>query len=219
MTKRELNLIREALLVVERREVAAMDTFSRVDEPHSDRYLEKIDALLSSAGEKMPRLSLKKKIIAALIAAAILLFATACVFREPILDFVERVSEAFTSFSTDVEQKKIIEEHYLPTYIPEGYVETSVAKNKTSANAYWSNGEREIILMQYLLGKQNASLDTEDGGYTVDYIGEQAVYYICKNNTYVFLWENDEYSFILNCPEDLGLDGVKRFIGSLEPNN
>ncbi len=216
MTANEISLIRQALLIVELREVHRMDSFPNIDAVHSTEYLENMSKLTTMKKHESTHITFsKRKLIACIIAAALLLFATACAFYEPILNYFQEVFGTFTKFSTDEDVDQVIEETYVPQYIPEGYTKTSQSNNKIAVSITWENGEDKIIYYQNPGNKESTLVDTENSEYSALSIKEQTYHCYFKNNTYIFLWENDHYSFKLKCYDTLSLDEIKKILGSV----
>ncbi len=143
------------------------------------------------------------------------IFVTACAFREPILDFFEEIYESFTKLSTKEDSDEEIDAIYMPDYIPLGYEILSQNDNQLGLSVIWSNGENKIVYNQSPLNNENALLDTETNDYIAIFIEEQPVYYILKNNTYFFIWENDHYSFKLKCTDSLPMAEIELIISSI----
>ena len=218
MTKSNLQLIKKALLTVELEETKIFDSIPLTDVTHTQEYINTIDNFLTSTCQHSV-FNLKKRIIAALIAAAVLIFATACAFREPIAEFFIDIYEKYTSFSTNNEKNRKIDEVYSPLYIPHGYDLTSRTISTTDVNTYWSDGTHQIILFQSPNGIQNTIMDTENEDYQQVEVNSLTVYYIFKHNTYICLWENDKYVFSLSCSGSLEIDVIKEIISSFDIYN
>lgn len=216
MTNNEIVLIKKALLNVEMREVKFMDSFPQVDLPHSQQYIENMNNLTHTPTRVLPKKVFSKNKFIICIIAALLMFVTACKFKEPILDFFEETYENFTKLSTKEDVDEEIGSVYTPGYIPSGYEVVSQSSNKIGLSIIWSNGTHKIVYNQSPLNNQNTFIDTENNNYISLYIGEQPVYYILKNGTYFFIWENDHYSFKLKCSDIISISEVKKIILSIQ---
>lgn len=215
MTRKDILLIKKALFEVEMNEVKYMDSFPQIDLPHSQQYIDNMSNLTSpQVLVNKSRLFPKKKLLICVI-AVILLFATACACREPILDFFEEIYESFTKLSTKEDSDEKVGVIYMPNYLPAGYEQVAQNENQLAFSVTWSNGENKIIYSQSPLNNENALLDTETNDYIAIFIDEQPVYYILKNNTYFFIWENDHYSFKLKCTDSLPKTEIELIISSI----
>ena len=127
MTSNEISLIKQALLIVELREVRLMDSFPTIDADHSQEYLENINKLTAMKKHKSTHITFSsRKLIACIIAAALLLLATACAFYQPILNYFQEIYSTFTKFSTD-EDEYLNKTYYLKLMriLPESFDEES----------------------------------------------------------------------------------------------
>ena len=214
MTESKLLLIKKAFFDIAEREISVFESFPEADIIHSESYEKAINKLIEKNDPKKCKITLNRRLKVIIITATLIvaLFITACVFRKSLLDFVERVFDDHTSF-TSGEENKLLEKVYLPTYIPEGYVKEDYLRGPVSLYIKFTTDTNYISFQQSPL-KANGSftLDTEDEPYKISYIGEQPVYYICKNNTYSILWENGINQFILTAPADLKWEEIEKII-------
>ena len=216
MTKNETALIKKALFAVAMQEVKLMDSFPEVDLPHSEEYLSSIVTISCQVRIiKDKKHSLKKKLLIGLV-AALLVILTACAFSKPIINFVEKTYTKFTEFFAADSENSKIEAIYMPEYIPEGYKIATISKGETTYDVTWSNGEHKIIYFQRPLNNESIVVDTENAEHGTYYIGEQSVYYTYKNNVYLYVWENDVYSFQLRCSDTIPREEVEKIILSIQ---
>lgn len=216
MTKNETALIKKALFAVAMQEVKLMDSFPEVDLPHSEEYLSSIVTIPCQVRIiKDKKQSLKKKLLIGLV-AALLAVLTACALSKPIIGFVERVHNGFTELISGENDVKKIESFYMPTYLPEGYKIASESYHESSFNVVWENEENKIIFYQRILSNSSIIIDTEDATYDSLYIDEQKVYYALKNHQYSFFWENDVYSFQLQCSDTIPREEIEKIILSIQ---
>ena len=216
MTKNETALIKKALFAVAMQEVKLMDSFPEVDLPHSEEYLSSIVTIPCQVRIiKDKKHSLKKKLLIGLV-AALLAVLTACALSKPIVDFVERVHNGFTELISGENDVKKIESFYMPTYLPEGYKIASESYHESSFSVVWENEENKIIFYQRILSNSSIIIDTEDATYDSLYIDEQKVYYALKNHQYSFFWENDVYSFQLQCSDTIPREEIEKIISNIQ---
>lgn len=219
MNKNETALIKKALLHIETNEVSLMESFPKIDLPHSRQYTEYMEGLVFSNSAVKDKRGFSKKKLLACIIAAILALVTACTFREPILDFFEKAYESFTKLSTNEDAGKEITAVYMPDYIPDGYEIISESKNKIGVSVIWSNGNERITYNQSPLNNENILIDTGSNDYVCLYIEKQPVYYIYQNNTYFFIWENGDYTFKLKCSDTIIMEEIEKIISSIHKEN
>ena len=217
MTESKLLLIKKAFFDIAEREISVFESFPEADIIHSESYEKAINKLIEKNDPEKCKITLNRRLKAIIITATLIvaLFITACVFRKPLLDFVERVFDDHTSF-TSGNENKLLEKVYLPTYIPEGFVQEDYEKGLLNVYIFFSSENGFISFKQTPLNKTGSTnLDTEGSECKVAYVGKQPVYYIYKNNTYSVLWENDINKFGLTVSADLPWEEVEKIIASV----
>ena len=70
--------------------------------------------------------------------------------------------------------------------------------------------------MQDVLNQNREFMDNEDSNYSKLQIDEKTVYYILKNGQYYLMWIDNNYLFIINCSEEIGLNEIEKIIRSME---
>ena len=107
-----------------------------------------------------------RKIVAILVAAALLLVSCAIIYRNEIRDFIEEIYESFAivTYSDEENEEMIIEEVYVLTYLPEGYTldKTEIA-SVVSRSAFLNSDGDTILFDQYILDSSNFYVDIENG--------------------------------------------------------
>ncbi len=215
MTEKQLSLIRQALFKVEMKEVEYMDSFPLIDMPHSVEYLEKIRSITNPDYKQKRKVFSKRRLIAAIIAAVLLMFATACAFRKPIMRFFERVYDDYIKLSIEEGIDEKISVIYTPSYIPSEYKKASHTVYQTAVSTVWQSGEDEIYLYQNPLNAENIYVGTKNGEQKIIYAGEQPVLCFLNESVNVFVWENGHYSFKLISPGTVELEEIEKMIGSI----
>ena len=212
MTKNKLFLVKKAFYDIAQREIAFFESFPEIDIQHSESYEKAINKLIQKNDPERCKIVFHRRLIAAIISAVLIATLTACIFRKPLLDFVEKVFDDHTNF-TSGEENKLLEKVYLPTYVPQGYIQEDYLRGQLGMHITFTSDADCISFQQSpLRASGDFDLDTEDEAYKTTYIGEQAVYYICKNNTYSILWENGVNQFTLTAPADLGWEEIEKII-------
>ena len=215
MTESKLLLIKKAFFDIAEREISVFESFPEADIIHSESYEKAINKLIEKNDPEKCKIALNRRLKVIIITATLIvaLFITACVFRKPLLDFVERVFDDHTEVKNNTDNITLLEKVYLPTYIPEGFVQEDYQKGLLHVHITFTSENGFISFNETPLNKSGLTeLDTEGAKRKVAYIGEQPVYYICKNNTYSILWENGINKFILTAPADLGWEEIEKII-------
>lgn len=223
MTNAQLKIIKRALFDAEMIEIKKLEAFPEAKGEHSEEYIKKISELRQRTKIKKSsiiNLTPKRKIailVAALITLALTI--TACAFAEQIEDFTFKVYEKFTSVYVEGEPDTSEFVQCMPSYIPDDYVLADNEVISISSRAIWYNGSHRIFLDQDRKSSNIISLDTEDSPCVMTTIGSNQVYYVSKNNTYVFLWIEKNYQFSLTCHSSLAWDEIEKMICSISDSN
>ena len=217
MIRSRLMTIKKALCEIDNCEIKVFAAQPVEGEALNDSYIYKSDELIKRTNKYFKTISFKRAMTVILVAALFLAFAvTAYAYREPILNFIEKMFSTHISLSATAEPK-LIDKVYVIEYIPDGFDVTQNVQGKASISMEWKKSEEYIYFNQHPINNTKITLDTENGDYIKSYIGEQAVYYSVSTNTYCLAWENGDYSFMLILPNSLPWDEVERIFLSISP--
>lgn len=150
---------------------------------------------------KTPRKPLSTKMIAILVAAAILLLAgCAIIYRDEIRDFITEVREFFVkvSFPEGDNDSQYIDEIYELTYIPEGYILADERINRMAVQYVFINTDgKSIRFMQQALDSSTFSIDSEHSDNTIIEIENYTIYSRIAGNMHYYLWNDGKYALKL----------------------
>lgn len=170
----------------------------------SRRHRKAMRAIISG---KTPRKPLSTKMIAILVAAAILLLAgCAIIYRDEIRDFITNVREFFVKITFDEgeSESRNIEDIYELTYIPEGYALEKENIYKTSVRYVFTNSDNNSIrFIQQPLDSGSFSVDSEHSDTVLIEIEEYTIYSRKTGNMYYYLWNDGKYALQINSSEPL----------------
>lgn len=159
-----------------------------------------------------------KRVVAILIAAALLLTSCAVIFRNEIREVFEEFFVKLT-YSDDVTIGNIIEQIYELTYLPEGY--HLIEKQERPLRIQWkyTNENNEIIQFeQRVLDESEFNVDSESGYSEIKEIEEYDVYYRFTDKYYYYIWHNSKYSFKINSTTLLSNEKIVLMIaGTIAP--
>ena len=182
------------------REIATCDeeiTYSR-------RHIKNMVRIVNGKEIKKP---LNRKMIAILVAAAILLLAgCAIIYRNEIRDFITDIREHFVkvSFSEGENESQNIEEIYELTYVPDGYSLEKQEINRMMVQYVFTDpNENYIRFIQRSLDASSFSVDIEHGDYEIINIGKYEIYYRQLNGGYYYIWNDGKYAMQLNFTDEL----------------
>ncbi len=222
MTKTEIDILKSALFITGCEEVKAYKTlpdekiiFSEAFEKSIQKLAKKRKSITWQATKTVPR-RIAVVFIAAIITFCLMMSISA--IRTPVINFFVNVYESFVGLFFDVEEPETenIKDFYSPSYIPDGYYEFAHTQTETHTETVWKNGTGRIILMQDVLNQNREFMDNEDSNYSKLQIDEKTVYYILKNGQYYLMWIDNNYLFIINCSEEIGLNEIEKIIRSME---
>lgn len=172
------------------REIAACDeeiTYSR-------RHIKNMARIVNG---KTPRKPLSTKMIAILVAAAILLASCAIIYRNEIREFFTDLSEYFVKIKFEEGQNfsQNIEEVYELTYVPDGYTLGKQEINRMMVQYIFTDPDENYIrFIQRSLDASSFSVDIENSDNEIIEIGNYMVYSRQTNGTYYYLWNDGKYA-------------------------
>ena len=164
----------------------------------SERHKAAMQAILDGTYDKSAKWKLTRaKVVAILVAAALLLASCAVIYRNEIRDIVEKVFEDFckATYSDEGADEDAIEDIYELSYVPEGYVlEESVITPLRVKYVFVNIKNDTIIFEQRVLDGSNFLFDIESG-YTLWLSdNELDIYYKTTKASHFYLWNDGHYS-------------------------
>ena len=157
----------------------------------------------------------KRRIIAILVAAALLLTSCAVIFRNEIREAFEEFFVKLT-YSGDDNGIDTIEEVYELTYLPEGYfLEDKIISHTTAKYTYINYQGETIKFEQRVLDKSKFTIDSESGYSEIKEIEEYDVYYRKNSKQNVYVWTDSKYSLWLNASIELSYEEIIKIIDGI----
>ena len=173
------------------REIAACDE----EVNYSRRHIKNMARIVKGKEIKKP---LNRKMIAILVAAAVLLLAgCAIIYRDQIRDFITNIKEFFVEIKFDEgeNESRAIEEIYELTYVPEGYSLEKQVINRTGVEYLFTNANDDYIkYIQLPIDASSFSVDIENSDNVIIEIVDCTVYSRKTNGTYYYLWNDGKYA-------------------------
>lgn len=185
----------------------------------SDRHKLAMRTIIYGKADTKKSLSPKmKRIIAILVAAALLLTSCGIIFRNEIREVFEEFFVKLT-YSSEITSGNIIEEIYELTYLPEGY--HLIEKQERPLHIKWkyANETNDMIKFeQRVLDESGFAVDSESGYSQIKEIEEYDVYYRFTDKYHYYIWHNSKYSFIVNSTAPLSNEQIVLIIeGAVTP--
>lgn len=183
----------------------------------SRRHRKAMRAIISG---KTPKKPLSTKMIAILVAAAILLLAgCAIIYRDEIRDFITDVREFFVKITFDEgeQESRDIEEIYELTYIPNGYILKEQFVNRMVVEYVFTDSDNNYVrFTQRSLDASSFHIDSEHSDNTALDIGNHTIYTRKTGDTFYYLWNDGKYALKLNSTEKLSDDEILSIINGLK---
>ena len=149
-----------------------------------------------------------KRIIAILIAAALILTSCGIIFRNEIREIVEDFYVSIV-LGESKDNGDVIEEVYTLTYLPEGYYLVDESIRLICVQYTFSNDNEEYIWFeQRLLGGSAFAVDSENGYSQIKEIDAYNVYYRTVNNNHVYIWKDNKYSVKIKSTTALSANNI-----------
>ncbi len=154
----------------------------------------------------------KRRIIAVLVAAALLLTSCAVIFCNEIREFFEEFYVS-VSLSDEVSGENFIEEVYELSYVPEGYSLKEKDISLLSVLYTYTNEDDQVILFeQRVLDGSAFVIDIEDGYSKIICVNGCDVYYRNTGVRNNYLWNDGKYALSINSYENLSIEEIELII-------
>lgn len=166
------------------------------------------------------RRSIKKTLVALLIASALLLAGcTAYIYRNEIKGFIEEFYDTYVKVSYSGEQANNdsqIEEYYSLSYVPEGYKLVSESQTPLYVRYKWTTDTgKKLMFEQMLIDVSSHSLDSEKGSALIITHNQLNIYCRINNGSFHYFWNDGKYILNLYSSVELHQDELKKIIDSI----
>ena len=156
-----------------------------------------------------------KRIIAILIAAALLLTSCGIIFRNEIREVFE---EFFVKLTYDGDDKSsdLIDEVYSLSYVPEGYVLKRESATNMYVNYKFENQNGDYIKFeQRAITSSDFYIDIEQGYSQINEIEKFDVYYRYTEKNHHYAWNDGKYSIKIKTNTKLSVDEIILLINGI----
>ena len=183
----------------------------------SDRHKLAMRTIIYGKADTKKSLSPKmKRIIAILVAAALLLTSCGIIFRNEIREVIEEFFVKLT-YSGDGTGSDTIEEVYELTYLPEGYtLEKENIYDLCVTYKFTDKNDNVIIFEQRVLVESGSAVDSERGYSQIKEIKEYDVYYRFTEKYHYYIWSNSKYSLHLTSDQELTNEDIELIIQGIK---
>lgn len=220
MEKSNLELFKQALNEAQDNKIRREVESCTEEIVTSERHKVAMQAILDGTYDKSAKWKLTRaKVVAILVAAALLLASCAIIYRNEIRDIVEEVFEDFSkaTYSDEEDADGIaIEEVYELTYVPEGYVLEESIITPLKVKYVFVNAENDTILFeQRVLDGSNFLFDIENGYNLLLNNNRFNVYYKITKEYHYYLWNDGCYSIKIRSTTHLTHEELKSIIAGI----
>lgn len=220
MTNSQIEVLKIALLNVEREELKLLDSLPNESYEFSDQHNARMKKLVYKYDNFKKAMTKKLSVILVAAILAIALIMSISAIRIPVVNFFVEIYESFISIFVDKDDNgaEKIQEIYMPQYIPKQYKQSNSFSDDYSIQTTWKNevDNSEIHISQMVLNVSQSFIDFEKADYTEYTINDQKIYYMIKNNFIMVVWCDEQNLFTLSCPETIGLEEIEKIICSME---
>ncbi len=160
-----------------------------------------------------------RKIVAILVAAALLLVSCAIAYRHEIRDFIEEIYESFAiiTYSEGENEETILKEIYELTYIPEGYELENSNISSLIVKYYFKNSSGDMISFeQFALDGIHSYVDVENGYTLILDIQKYNVYYKSTSSRHYYIWNDGKYAMSLFSTVELSTNELQYIINGVQ---
>lgn len=156
-----------------------------------------------------------KRIVAILIAAALLLTSCGIIFRNEIREMIDEFFASIT-FSENDSSGDTIKEIYELGYLPEGYILEKETKSQVFVRyQFVDQSGNELKFEQFVLNGSIFTVDSEDGYSKIIGIEKYDVYYRVNSKKHNYIWSDGKYSLFLSTTIELSKDEITKMINSV----
>ena len=167
----------------------------------SDRHNAAMQAILNGTYDKSAKWKLTRtKVVAILVAAALLLASCAVIYRNEIRDIVEEIFEDFSkaTYSSEETDGETIEEVYELSYVPEGYVLEETFEDSLIVKYKFVDSNNNVLTFeQRALDYSSFLFDVESGYALLLNVDNISIYHKTTKASHFYLWNNGHYSIEL----------------------
>ena len=157
-----------------------------------------------------------KRVVAILIAAALLLTSCGIIFRNEIREIFEEFFATIT-FSESESNSDTIEEVYKLTYLPEGYIlEKENIYDLCVTYKFVDKNNNVIIFEQRVFERTSFTIDSESGYSEIKEIEEYDVYYRLTDKYHNYIWNDGKYTMSIKSKTELSTEQIIQIIDGIK---
>jgi len=209
------DLIKKAIISAANIEARYFESLPDSEHTLSDGADERIRKRITE--ERKPAKIPMKKLVALLIAAALLmaLTVTAVAYREQIGNLFESIFDGHNDYvgNDDSQKFKLME----ISYIPSGFNEQLHQRFIDHERYIWTKDELSIEIYYLSISNGVTHIDTQNAIQSTMLVNDTVIRIFTKNNTRALLWDDGTNKYLLTCSEAIDLAEIEKIIWSIEP--
>ena len=157
-----------------------------------------------------------KRVVAILIAAALLLTSCAVIFRNEIREVFEEFFVKLT-YSGDGTENDTIEEVYELTYLPEWYtLEKENIYDLCVTYKFVDKNNNVIMFEQRILDRSDFTVNSEKGYSKIEEIEKYSIFYRYTEMFHSYIWNDGKYAFELSSTQKLSNEDIELIIKGIK---
>ena len=156
-----------------------------------------------------------KRIIAIIVAAALLLTSCGIIFRNEIREVFKELFASIT-FEGDQSNLSTIEEVYELSYLPEGYYLNEQDFSYTVARSKFINLDNDYFYFeQSIISQTDFVVDSESGYSKILTVNTHDIYYRCTKTSHFYIWNDNDYSLSIRSSTELQNEELIKIINGI----
>ena len=153
-----------------------------------------------------------KRVVAVLVAAALLLTSCGIIFRDEIREVFEELFVKL-SFNNSDESQQIIEDVYMLGYVPDGYVINNETKGFSIIQYGYINNDNNILVFeQSVITNAEFVVNSEQSKSEVINILNVDIYHRYTNENHYYIWRDNKYVMNLSLEYEISIDELTRIV-------
>ena len=174
----------------------------------SEKHMLAMQAIIYGKTEKKRVWTPKmRRIIAILVAAALLLTGCGIIFRNEIREIFEEFFVS-VSYESEDENNEMLKDVYSLTYLPEGYTVKEIITTSVLVKNKSTNQNGNVILFEQRPLTSDFTVDSEMGYSKMEDIDEYEIYYRSTGELHYYIWTDGKYSLKLRSDTKLSYEEI-----------
>lgn len=156
-----------------------------------------------------------KRIIAIIVAAALLLTSCGIIFRNEIREVFKELFASIT-FEGDESEVNTIEDIYQPNYVPDGFsLEKEIISPLSVVYKFVESNGNIIRFEQHVLGGTDFTVDSESGYSKILTVNTHDIYYRRTKTSHFYIWNDNDYSLLIRSSTELQNEELIKIINGI----